>query len=49
MTHHHHSPGDAHPEGRITPSLLRMSALARVAIAAAAALVMWAAVWWSVS
>jgi hypothetical protein len=48
MTHHHHEPGDVHPAGRITPSLLRMSASTRVAIAAAAAIVLWAAVWWSV-
>ena len=48
MTHHHHDPGHAHPIARVAPSLLRMSASARVAIAAAAAFVLWAAVWWSV-
>jgi hypothetical protein len=49
MAHHHHNPGDAHPEGRISPSLLRMSVIERIAIAAVAVLVLWAAVWWALS
>jgi hypothetical protein len=49
MTHHHHNPGDAHPEGRISLSLLRMSVIERIAIAAVAVLVLWAAVWWALS
>jgi hypothetical protein len=49
MTHHHHNPGDAHPEGHISPSLLRMSVIERIAIAAVAVLVLWAAVWWALS
>jgi hypothetical protein len=49
MTDHHHDPGDAHPVGHIAPSLLRMSALERVALAALIAAALWAAVWWAVS
>jgi hypothetical protein len=49
MTHHHHNPGDAHPEARLSLSLLRMSVIERVAFAVLAALVLWAAVWWVLS
>jgi hypothetical protein len=49
MTHHHHHPGHAHPSARIAPSLLRMAALERLAIAAAASLLLWGALWWAVS
>jgi hypothetical protein len=49
MTHHHHQTGEAHPVARVAPSLLRMSALERLALAAIAAIVLWAAVWWALS
>jgi hypothetical protein len=49
MTHHHHDPGQAHPIAHIAPSLLRMSALERLAVAVSAAIVLWAAVWWALS
>ncbi len=49
MTHHHHDPGHAHPIAQVAPSLLRMSALERLAAAVCAALVLWAAVWWALS
>ena len=49
MTHHHHHTGEAHPVAGVAPSLLRMSALERLALAAIAAIVLWAAVWWALS
>jgi len=49
MTHHHHGAGQAHPVARVAPSLLRMSALERLALAAIAAAVLWTAVWWALS
>jgi hypothetical protein len=49
MTHHHHHTGEAHPVARATPSLLRMSTLERLAVAASAAAVLWMAVWWALS
>jgi hypothetical protein len=49
MTHHHHETGEAHPVAHVAPSLLRMSALERLAMAAIAAVVLWTAVWWALS
>ena len=49
MTHHHHHSGEAHPVARVAPSLLRMSALERLAVAAIAAAVLLIAVWWALS
>ena len=49
MTHHHHHTGEAHPVARVAPSLLRMSARERLTLAAIAAIVLWAAVWWALS
>ncbi len=49
MTHHHHHTGEAHPVARVAPSLLRMSAFERLALAAIAVIVLWAAVWWALS
>jgi hypothetical protein len=49
MTHHHHDPGHAHPVAYVSLSFLRMSALERVAIAAGAAVLLWAAVWWALA
>jgi type II secretory pathway component PulM len=49
MTHHHHHTGEAHPVARIAPSLLRMAARERLALAAITVIVLWAAVWWALS
>ena len=49
MTHHHHHTGEAHPVARVAPSLLRMSALERLALAAIAATLLWTAVWCALS
>jgi hypothetical protein len=48
MTHHHHEPGHAHPMARVAPSLLRMSALERIAVAMVVAGILWIAVWWAI-
>jgi hypothetical protein len=42
--HHHHPPGQGHPPASISPSILRMSVVERLAIAAALIAVLWAAV-----
>jgi len=49
MAHHHHQTSEAHPIARVAPSLLRMSARGRLALAAIAMIVLWAAVWWALS
>jgi hypothetical protein len=49
MTHHHHDPNHAHPMAHVAPSLLRMSALERLALAWVGAIVLWGAVWWALS
>jgi hypothetical protein len=46
MSHHHHA-GAPHPSPAIAPSLLRLSAPARLAIAGAMIAVIWAAVFWA--
>jgi len=46
MTHHHH-PGHIHPPAAIAPSMLRASFGGRLALAAAAAVLIWAAVAWA--
>ena len=44
--HHHHHPGQGHPPASISPSILRMSVLQRLAIAAALiALLLGAVIW----
>jgi hypothetical protein len=45
--HHHHPPGQGHPPASISPSILRMSVLERLAIAAALIVVLWGAVFWA--
>jgi hypothetical protein len=45
--HHHHPPGQGHPPASISPSILRMSVVERLAIAAALIAVLWAAVIWA--
>jgi hypothetical protein len=47
MTHHHHG-GTSHPSPTITPSLLRLSAPLRVAIASVLIALIWTAVLWAV-
>jgi hypothetical protein len=48
MAHHHHHPGHAHPSPVIAPSLLRLSALQRLAAAAATSGILWLAVLWAI-
>jgi len=45
--HHHHHSGTTHPSPALTPSLLRLSAAQRVAVAAALIALVWAAVFWA--
>jgi hypothetical protein len=49
MTHHHHHPGHAHPSPKLAPSLLRLSAGQRLAIAGVLIALMWGAVAWALS
>ena len=46
--HHHHHPGQGHPPASISPSILRMSVVQRLAIVAAVIALLWATVWWAV-
>ncbi|HEX3937230.1 MAG TPA: hypothetical protein VHX43_06965 [Xanthobacteraceae bacterium] len=46
MTHHHHG-GGPHPPPAITPSLLRLSASQRLAVAGVCIVVIWAAFFWA--
>jgi len=46
MTHHHHEAGHGHPARAVSPSVLRMSAAARLVAAVAIVGVLWVAVWW---
>jgi hypothetical protein len=46
MIHHHHA-GPVHPSPVISPSLLRLSATTRIAIALALIAVLWMAVAWA--
>jgi hypothetical protein len=48
MTHHHH-PGHAHPSPVVSSSLLRLSALQRLAAGAAICVLLWVAVLWALS
>jgi hypothetical protein len=45
--HHQHRPGQGHPTAGISPSILRMSVVQRLAIAAALIAFLWAAVVWA--
>jgi hypothetical protein len=47
VPHPHHHPGRGHPPASISPSILRMSVLQRLAIAAALIVVLWGAVFWA--
>jgi hypothetical protein len=46
MTHHHHA-GTAHPSPVLSPSLLRLSAPKRLALAGALMALIWVAVLWA--
>ena len=46
MTHHHHA-GEAHPAPALSPSLLRLSAPKRLALAGALMALIWLAVLWA--
>lgn len=45
---HPHAPGERHPHSAATPSLLRLSALGRVLIAALLSVILWGAVIWAI-
>ena len=45
--HHHHHPGQGHPPASISPSILRMSVVQRLAIAAALIALLWGADIWA--
>jgi len=45
--HHHHPPGEGHPPASIAPSILRMSVVQRLAIAAGLIALLWGAVIWA--
>ena len=47
--HHHHHPGHAHPPATVSPSILRLSALERLAAAAVVIAVLWGAVFWAMA
>jgi hypothetical protein len=46
---HHHAPGERHPRASVSLSLMRMSVLGRLAVAAALIAVLWGAVAWAMS
>jgi hypothetical protein len=46
---HHHRPGEEHPPASIAPSILRLSALHRLASAGFVIAVIWAVVLWAMS
>jgi hypothetical protein len=46
MTHHHHA-DEAHPSTALSPSLLRLSAPKRLALAGALIALIWIAVLWA--
>jgi len=48
MTHHHH-PGHAHPSPAVSSSLLRLSAVERLAASAAISALLWLAVLWALN
>jgi hypothetical protein len=46
MTHHHHQ-GEAHPSPTLSPSLLRLSAPRRLAVAGVLIVLIWALAIWA--
>jgi hypothetical protein len=47
LPHQHRHPGRGHPPASVSPSLLRMSVLERLSVAAALLVPLWAAVFWA--
>jgi len=47
--HHHHHPGQAHPPATVSASILRMSALERLAAAVVLIAALWGAVMWALA
>jgi len=47
VPHPHHHPGQGHPPAAISPSILRMSVVQRLGIAAALIVLLWGAVLWA--
>ena len=47
--HHHHHPGHAHPPATISPSILRLSALERLAAVTVLIAALWGAVIWAMA
>ena len=47
--HHHHHPGEGHPPASISPSILRLSAVERLAASAVLIVLIWAAVFWAMA
>jgi hypothetical protein len=45
--HDHHHPGRAHPPASVHPSILRLSALERLGVAAGLIALLWAAAYWA--
>jgi hypothetical protein len=45
--HHHHRSGEGHPPASVAPSILRLSVLQRLAIAASLIALLWGAVLWA--
>jgi hypothetical protein len=46
--HHHHHAGDVHPPASVHASILRLSVMERLAAAAVAIALVWAAVLWAI-
>jgi hypothetical protein len=47
--HHHHHSGHAHPPASVHPSILRLSARERLALAVLMLVVLWGIVFWAVT
>lgn len=45
--HHHHHAGHAHPPASVHPSILRLSALQRLAVAGGLIALLWIAAFWA--
>jgi hypothetical protein len=48
-SHHHHHPGHGHPPATVSPSILRLSALERLAAVAVVVALMWGAMYWAMA
>jgi hypothetical protein len=47
--HHHHHAGHSHPPAAVSPSILRLSVAARLAMSALLIALLWLAVFWALS